>query len=403
MVNDIRSRYKKITNILDERSRRRWGSIESLKLGHGGIEAVSIATGMSRSRLVRGQLELKNSTLNDRLVKDGRVRRAGGGRKKSTDNDRNLIRDIEALVSPTSRGDPMCSLRWTLLSTRQISSTLSRGGKTISHATVAKLLHEIGYSLQGNMKTKEGSSHIDRNAQFQYINDRATEFLTNKWPVISIDTKKKELVGEFKNNGREWRPQGKPEKVRVHDFLDKDLGKAIPYGVYDVGANEGWVSVGIDHDTAEFASQAILTWWKKLGSNRYPRAKKLLITADGGGSNGARSKLWKHSLQGLADKIGMQITMCHFPPGTSKWNKIEHRMFSFITMNWRGRPLVSHEVIVKLIGNTTTAAGLKIACALDRRRYLTGKKISKSEFDELAISFHEFHPNWNYTLKPRRK
>jgi hypothetical protein len=403
MVKDIRSRYRKITSVLDERSRRRWGAIESLKLGHGGIEAVAIATGMSRSRLLRGQLELKYRYVSDRSVSKGRVRKSGGGRKRATTTDQNLLRNIETLVSPTSRGDPMRPLQWTLLSTRQISASLSKSGTKISHATVAKLLHGIGYSLQANMKTKEGSSHVDRNAQFQYINDCATEFLKANNPVISIDTKKKELVGEFKNNGREWRPKGEPDKVRVHDFLDKDLGKAIPYGVYDVGANEGWVSVGIDHDTAEFSSQAVLTWWKKLGSPRYPRAKKLLITADGGGSNGSRSRLWKYSLQGLADKIGLQITMCHFPPGTSKWNKIEHRMFSFITMNWRGRPLVSHEVILKLIGSTTTATGLKIACALDRRRYVTGKKITKSELKELAITFHGFHPDWNYTINPRKK
>jgi hypothetical protein len=403
MVKDIRSRYSKITNVLDERSRRRWGAIESLKLGHGGIEAVAIATGMSRSRLVRGQLELKNRYVSDRLVSKGKVRKSGGGRKSATTTDNNLLPNIETLVSPTSRGDPMRPLQWTLLSTRKISATLSKAGTNVSHATVAKLLHGIGYSLQANMKTKEGSSHVDRNAQFQYINDCATEFLKTNSPVISIDTKKKELVGDFKNNGREWRPKGDPDKVRVHDFLDKDLGKAIPYGVYDVGANEGWVSVGIDHDTAEFSSQAVLTWWKRLGSHRYPRAKKLLITADGGGSNGSRSRLWKYSLQGLADKIGLQITMCHFPPGTSKWNKIEHRMFSFITMNWRGRPLVSHEVILKLIASTTTATGLKIACGLDRRRYITGKKISKSELQELAITFHGFHPDWNYTINPRKK
>jgi hypothetical protein len=314
-----------------------------------------------------------------------------------------LLVTLERLVNPATRGDPMSLLRWSSLSTRQLSQELERENKGVSHETVAKLLRLLGYSLQANMKTKEGSRHIDRNAQFQYINDTSVHFVKSQLPVISVDSKKKELVGEFKNSGKEWRPLGEPERVRVHDFLDKDLGKAIPYGIYDVGANEGWVSVGIDHDTAEFAGRALITWWKHLGSKRYPKAKKLMVTADGGGSNGARSRLWKYSLQKVANKLGIEITMCHFPPGTSKWNKIEHKMFSFITMNWRGRPLISHEVILKLIGSTTTRSGLRIKCALDRRKYMTGKKITKEMFKEIKLYPHDFHPDWNYSIKPDRR
>jgi hypothetical protein len=403
MVPGIRTRFRKLSPVLDERSRRRWSATEAIRIGHGGIEAVAIATGLSRSRIARGCREIKLGKRADQHVDFGKIRKRGGGRKSSTELNSHLLPAIEKLVSPTARGDPMNVLRWSLLSTRQISEALAHQGISISHTSVAKLLHQIGYSLQANMKTKEGSAHIDRNAQFQYINDRAGEYLLKKQPVISIDTKKKELIGNFKNNGREWRPSGKPERVRVHDFLEPEKGKAIPYGVYDVGANEGWVSVGIDHDTAEFAGQAVMTWWKKLGIVRYPRAKKLLITADGGGSNGARSRLWKYALQRVADKTGLEITMTHFPPGTSKWNKIEHKMFSFITLNWRGRPLISHEVIVKLIGNTTTKTGLKIKSALDKRRYLTGLVVAKEVFEQINIRAHDFHPDWNYTISPRRK
>jgi hypothetical protein len=403
LVADIRSRFAKISPVLNERSRRRWGAIESLKLGHGGIETVCKATGMSRSRLARGQSELKKRRASDKKLSPDQIRRTGGGRKSATENDPTLQETLERLVNPTTRGDPMSILRWTSLSTRQIAKALKNEGKRVSHETVAKLLRQLGYSLQANMKTKEGSRHIDRNAQFQYINEIAGWFLQSRSPVISVDSKKKELVGDFKNNGREWRPQGEPERVRVHDFIDKEQGKAIPYGVYDVGANEVWVTVGIDHDTAEFAGRALITWWKHLGKKRYPKTKKLLVTADGGGSNGARSRLWKYALQKVANKIGIEITMCHFPPGTSKWNKIEHKMFSFISMNWRGRPLINHEVILKLIGSTTTKSGLRIKCGLDRRKYLTGKKISKEMFKEINIFPHEFHPDWNYSIKPDKK
>jgi hypothetical protein len=312
-----------------------------------------------------------------------------------------LAKALERLVEPTARGDPESALRWTCKSTRKLADELMGQGFDVGPRTVAKELKELDFSLQSNRKTREGDSHPDRDAQFEHINKKARSFMRRGQPVISVDTKKKELVGDFKNGGREWRRRGEPEEVRVHDFLDKTLGKAIPYGVYDVAYNEGWVSVGIDHDTARFATEALRRWWKKMGSKRYPNAKELLITADGGGSNGSRSRLWKAALQTLAERIGLKLRVCHFPPGTSKWNKIEHRMFSHITQNWRGKPLVSHEVIIQLIAHTTTAAGLKVRASLDRNRYPTGEKVSRAEFARIKLKRADFHGDWNYAIQPR--
>jgi len=331
------------------------------------------------------------------------LRKKGGGRKRLTETDPGLTEALNWLVEPTSRGDPMSPLRWTCKSTAHLAEELSRQGHPIGAWTVGNMLNASGYSLQSNRKTKEGGSHPDRNAQFEHINTTVKRFQQRGEPVICVDTKKKELVGAFKNGGREWQPKGKPDEVLVHDFVDKELGKVIPYGVFDLSQNEGWVSVGIDHDTAQFAVQAIGRWWQKMGSRRYPRAKELLITADGGGSNGSRCRLWKVTLQELAVHLGLPIHVCHFPPGTSKWNKIEHRMFSHITQNWRGRPLVSHEVIINLIANTTTKAGLKIRAELDRGNYPVGIKISDAELSGLNLKLAKFHGDWNYTLLPRHK
>ncbi len=331
-----------------------------------------------------------------------RIRRPGGGRRGAAAGDPTLGRDLEALVEPVTRGDPQSPLRWTCKSLRQLAAELQRQGHRLSYVRVGELLHALQYSLQGNRKTKEGSAHPDRNAQFEHINARAQAFQERGQPVISVDCKKKELVGDFKNGGREWQPQGEPEAVRAYDFLDRKLGKAIPYGVYDLTANQGWVSVGTDHDTAEFAVETIRRWWKQMGSATYPQATELLITADGGGSNSSRSRLWKAGLQRLADETGLSIAVCHFPPGTSKWNKIEHRLFCHITQNWRGRPLISHEVIVNLIGSTTTAKGLTVQATLDENAYPTKKRVSKSEFSQLRLQRAEFHGEWNYTLLPRR-
>jgi hypothetical protein len=307
---------------------------------------------------------------------------------------------LETLVEPTSRGDPQSPLRWTCMSVRQLATELRRQGHTVERQTVAHLLAALGYSLQANRKTKEGTSHPDRNAQFAYINTRVRAFQKRGYPVVSVDTKKKELVGDFKNEGQEWRPQGQPERVRVYDFVDEDLGKAIPYGVYDQAAKMGWVNVGVDHDTAAFAVESLRRWWEHMGSQRYPSASALLITADGGGSNGSRNRLWKVALQQLANDIGLRMAVCHFPPGTSKWNKIEHRMFSHISMNWRGRPLISHEVIVNLIANTSTQQGLTIKAALDTGRYPIGIKVTDQEFEQVKLKQAKFHGEWNYTIMP---
>ena len=383
--------------------RRQWGATEAQTYGWGGVSAVSDATGMSRNTIKRGLAELALRKKNPRAVVSSGLRKKGGGRKRLTETDPGLSEALNWLVEPTSRGDPMSPLRWTCKSTAHLAEELSRQGHPIGAWTVGNMLNASGYSLQSNRKTKEGGSHPDRNAQFEHINTTVKRFQQRGEPVISVDTKKKELVGAFKNGGREWQPKGKPDEVLVHDFVDKELGKVIPYGVFDLSQNEGWVSVGIDHDTAQFAVQAIGRWWQKMGSRRYPRAKELLITADGGGSNGSRCRLWKVTLQELAVHLGLPIHVCHFPPGTSKWNKIEHRMFSHITQNWRGRPLVSHEVIINLIANTTTKAGLKIRAELDRGNYPVGIKISDAELSGLNLKLAKFHGDWNYTLLPRHK
>jgi hypothetical protein len=332
-----------------------------------------------------------------------RIRAPGAGRKLVEDLDPGLEPALEALVEPEARGDPMSPLRWTLKSTRVLSEELGKQGHAVGKTVVGEILHALGYSLQGTRKTREGAKHVDRNAQFEYINAQAMAFLKGGRPVISVDTKKKEKVGDFENRGREWRPRGRPPEVRVHDFVDKELGKVAPYGVYDLANNVGWVSVGISHDTGEFAVATISTWWRRLGRRRFPKARSLLITADGGGSNGARTRLWKWELQKFVNRTGLTVTVCHFPPGTSKWNKIEHRLFSFITKNWRGKPLESHATIVKLIAATKTAAGLKVYCELDDHHYEKGIKVPDDQMAQLNIKPHEFHGEWNYTLRPQRK
>jgi transposase len=374
--------------------------VESLSLGWGGIAAVAAATGLSPKtiRLGRRELEATGGAESPR-----RIRRAGGGRKKLTEQDAQLLPALEALVEPATRGDPESPLRWTCKSTRQLAGELKRQKHRVSHTKVAQLLRQAGYSLQANRKTREGTAHPDRNAQFEHINEQTKAFQKRCQPVISVDTKKKELVGNFRNGGREWRPQGKPLEVRVHDFQDPALGKAIPYGVYDVTNNEAWVSVGIDHDTAEFATEAIRRWWTKMGRRRFPQARQLCVMADGGGSNGSRSRLWKAALQKLADKTGLTLVVSHFPPGTSKWNKIEHRLFCHITQNWRGKPLASHEIIVQLIGATTTATGLKVKAALDRRNYPTRQKLTDQQLHGVRLQPADFHGDWNYTIQPHRK
>jgi len=385
---------------LDERQRRLYLGSEARWLGHGGIEAVARAAGVSRQMVAAGAAELEAG--GEPL---GRARRPGGGRKQLADTDAGLKAALLALVDPGARGDPESPLRWTTLSLRNLAAELTRQGHRAGPDTVAKLLTEEGFSLQGNAKTAEGVRHPDRDAQFGYISAQARDHLDAGQPVISVDAKKKENVGSFKNGGREWRPKGSPEKVNVYDFIDKERGKVTPYGVYDVAANTGWVSVGTDHDTAAFAVQTIRTWWQKAGRPAYPAATRLLICADGGGANGYRTRLWKTELAALADQTGLQITVCHFPPGTSKWNKIEHRLFSHISMNWRGRPLTSHEVIVQTIAATTTRTGLTVAAELDPGQYPKGIKISDRQMKDLeqqALRRHQFHGEWNYDLIPAR-
>jgi hypothetical protein len=383
---------------LDERQRRLAMGAEARALGHGGITAVARAAGTSAVTVSRGVAELEAG---DNPL--GRTRRPGGGRKSVTATDPGVGRALLSLVEPESRGDPESPLRWTTKSTRQLARALADAGHTVSAPTVAKLLRAEGFSLQGNAKAIEGSQHPDRDAQFRYLNDQASDHIGSGDPVISVDTKKKELVGQFKNGGREWRPQGEPVRVNVHDFMDKQLGKAIPYGVYDVAGNAGWVNVGTDHDTAAFAVATIRTWWRKAGQTAYPDARRMLITADGGGSNGYRTRLWKVELAGLAVETGLAITVCHLPPGTSKWNKIEHRLFSHISMNWRGRPLTSHEVIVQTIAATTTRTGLTVDAELDTASYPKGIKITDQQMNELeqrALRRHDFHSEWNYSFIP---
>jgi len=397
----IRRKYRLLAVEMDERTRRQWAAAEARDLGYGGVSAVARATGLSRTTVTRGLRELKLPA-GKRAAEARRIRRPGGGRRLATDKDPQLIEALEALIEPTTRGDPESPLRWTCKSTYRLAEELTKQDHPVGPRTVAKLLHESGYSLQANRKTREGNQHPDRNAQFEYINEQVQLLRRRRNPTISVDTKKKELIGDFANGGREWRPRGKPEEVRVHDFKDKELGKAIPYGVYDMVHDEGWVSVGIDHDTAEFAAQSIRRWWEAMGAGRFPRARHLLITADGGGSNSHRSRLWKVALQNLANEIDLKLTVCHFPPGTSKWNKIEHRLFSFITQNWRGKPLVSRQAVVELISNTTTRKGLVVRAALDTHAYETGVKVADAELAKVKLTRHDFHGDWNYTIKPAK-
>jgi len=392
----LREKHALLRPYLNERQRRLIAAADAQMLGRGGIATLSRITGLSRTTLHKGLRELQGDE-----TPPERVRRAGAGRKRKAEQVPEMVKALEQLVDPATRGDPMSPLRWTSKSTAKLAEELRHQGFAISARTVASMLQEQDYSLQSNRKAREGTSHPDRDAQFQHISRQTQAFQQRGAPVISVDTKKKELVGDFKNGGREWQPKGSPEQVRVHDFPDKELGKAIPYGVYDVTRNQGWVSVGTDHDTAEFAMETIRRWWRQMGAKAYPEARELLILADGGGSNGSRTKLWKVALQRLADETGITVAVCHYPPGTSKWNKIEHRMFCHITENWRGKPLVSHEVIVNLIGNTTTKTGLRIEADLDRQSYRTGIKISDQDLEELNLEKSEFHGEWNYRILPR--
>ena len=390
-------RFEKLAPFLDERMRRLVAASESLAIGFGGTSQVSRQTGVSRRAIIRGIKELDEAP----SVQGGRVRRPGGGRKRTVDKDASLKTDLERLVDPVTRGDPESPLRWTCKSVRKLAEELNRLGHQTSHRMVAELLHELGYSLQANRKTLEGSSHADRDQQFQHINQHVTEFLQQQQPVISVDTKKKELVGNFKNHGAELRPKGDPEPVRVHDFVIPELGRAAPYGVYDLANNSGWVSVGVDHDTSAFAVETIRRWWYRMGQQSYPQATELLITADSGGSNGSRVRLWKVELQRLADETGLDLRVCHLPPGTSKWNKIEHRLFSFISQNWRGKPLVSHQVIVDLIAATSTKTGLKVRAQIDSNLYPSGLKVSDKQVAALHIERDAFHGEWNYKILPQ--
>lgn len=397
-VASIQAKYEALRPHLSELQRRLWLGAEANELGSGGVKIVADAVGVSPSTVRRGRTEITSGE----MVEPGRTRKPGGGRKRAEVHDDDLVAALESLIEPVTRGDPESPLRWTTLSTRNLARALQGLGHQVSDFVVRRLLPELGYSLQANSKQTEGSQHADRDAQFAYLNTQASEHLAAGCPVISVDTKKKELVGDFKNRGAELRPKGKPERVRVHDFKDPELGKANPYGVYDVGDNSGWVSVGTDHDTSAFAVNTIRSWWQSVGRVRYPDTTRLLITADGGGSNGYRVRAWKTELAKFAAEAGLTITVCHLPPGTSKWNKIEHRLFSHISMNWRGRPLISHEVIVSTIAATTTQAGLTVDAVLDTAEYPIGVKISDQRMKELEetkiLERHEWHPEWNYTL-----
>lgn len=396
----VKSKFTSLRPLMNEHLRRRWAAVEATTIGYGGISMVARATGLSRNTIAEGIAELSENTDGIPVSSVSRIRRAGGGRKRLTERDPELLKDLESLVAPVTRGEPESPLRWTCKSTRKLAEALQNQGHAVKERTVAGLLKHLGYSLQSNRKRREGSSHPDRDTQFEFINTQVQAFQKRSQPVISVDTKKKELVGDFLNKGQEWQPQGTPEKVNTYDFINKELGKAIPYGVYDVTFNQGWVSVGIDHDTAHFAIATLRRWWEVMGHPIYPNAWELLITADGGGSNSSRSRLWKVTLQELADDTGLEISVCHFPPGTSKWNKIEHRMFCHITENWRGRPLRSLEIIVNLIGDTTTKAGLQIQAELNMDSYETGIKVSDEELAAVQIRRADFHGEWNYTILP---
>jgi hypothetical protein len=393
----IGERFRSMAPELNERQRRLWAASEARAAGRGGVSATARATGIAIDTIRKGIAELESG----QRLEAGRVRRAGGGRKSLLERDPTILDDIERLVDVDSRGDPESLLRWTAKSVRQIAGALRESGHEVHFTSVATCMRLLGYSLQANVKTREGASHPDRDAQFRHINQIATAAVAAGWPVISVDCKKKELVGDFKNAGREWHLKGEPERVRVHDFKDKQLGKAIPYGVYDLKLDEGYVNVGIDHDTAQFAVNSIRSWWQHLGSERYPHVPRLTITADCGGSNGNRTRLWKIELQKLADETKLEIEVCHFPPGTSKWNKIEHRLFSFITMNWRGKPLVSLETIINLIAGTTNSTGLEVYARLDEGIYPDKIKVTNAELETINIAGQAFHPEWNYIITPR--
>jgi hypothetical protein len=390
----LTTKYRSLFEHLDERQRRLVAAADATQLGRGGVSTVARCAGLSRPTIHKGLQELGRAPL-----PAGRVRRPGGGRRPLREVNPAICVALERLIEPATRGDPMSPLRWTSKSTRHLAAVLTKAGHAVSHETLAHLLHELGYSLQAATKTVEGTQHPDRNAQFEYISRLTQRYLRQGWPVISVDTKKKELVGRYHPAGREWRPQGNPEKVLVHDFPDPNVNKAVPYGVYDVGQDLGWVNVGTDHDTASFAVESIRRWWRAMGAPRYPAADRLLICADAGGSNGHRSRLWKVEVQRFASTAALEVTVCHFPPGTSKWNKIEHRLFSHITMNWRGRPLVSHDVIVNLIGATKTASGLRVKVRLDKRSYPLGVEVSDEELEAVQLARHRFHGDWNYTIR----
>jgi hypothetical protein len=401
LIARIRRKFRQLQGALNERSRRLWAASEALEIGWGGVTAVAEATQMSQTTVHAGIAELRTPRRARTALPPERIRRPGGGRRRATLNDPQLLPALNGLVEPTSRGDPESPLRWTIKSTRTLAEELIRRNHRISYGTVATLLGQAGYSLQSNRKTREGASHPDRNAQFEYLNAEVAKFLKRGQPAISVDTKKKELVGDFKNGGRDWRPRGQPEEVRVHDFQDAVLGKAIPYGVYDILNNQGWVSIGIDHDTAAFAVNTIRRWWKRMGRRRFPIARELLVTADSGGSNSGRCRLWKVALQELADDIQLKITVAHLPPGTSKWNKIEHRLFSFITQNWRGQPLASLQTVVELIGHTHTTTGLVVCAELDKNTYPKGIEVPDGQLEAVQLKPHAFHGEWNYTIVPR--
>jgi hypothetical protein len=400
LAESVARRYAVLRPHLSEFQRRLWLGAEAAELGPGGVAVVAEATGVAADTVRRGRKEAGEGT----APPPGRSRRPGGGRKRAEHHDEDLVASFESLIDPVTRGDPMSPLRWTSKSIRALTRALRDKGHQVSTMVTRRLLRDRGYSLQANVKTTEGGQHVDRDAQFAYLNDRAIDHLAAGDAVISVDTKKKELVGAYKNNGREWQPKGEPEQVKVHDFIDRELGKANPYGVYDVGANTGWVSVGTDHDTAAFAVHTIRCWWHNAGKLLHPNATRLLISADGGGSNGYRTRQWKTELAALAAETGLTITVCHLPPGTSKWNKVEHRLFSHISMNWRGRPLTSHEVIVETIAATTTSTGLTVHAELDEASYPTGVKIPDKQMKALEtegiLTRHDFHGEWNYTLHP---
>ena len=392
---ELEQKFATILPLLDERQRRLLLAAEARSLGYGGVSRISRDSGVSRATI---QAALKQ--LDSPPLPSGRIRSVGGGRKRSRDKVPEMVEALERLIAPETRGDPMSPLRWTCKSTRHLAQALAQQGFSASHRLVGEMLHQLGYSLQTNAKNLEGKRHPDRDAQFRYVNEISRRSIAEGLPVISVDTKKKELVGRYANDGREWRPAGDPERVLTHDFPDPDVGKAIPYGVYDMGWDLGWVNVGVDHDTSSFAVESIRQWWSGMGEEVYPGARRLLICADGGGSNGYRLRLWKVELQRFADETGLEVTVCHFPPGTSKWNKIEHRLFSHITRNWRGRPLVSHRVVVDLIAGTRTATGLEVEARLDNGNYPTKVKVSKEQMQRVRLRPHDFHGEWNYTIEP---